>query len=152
TFEAEAPHQDWGARLEVRDERVNRVTEGDSLAVETDDDATSVWVAGRVAKQRGPARIEASLGAGRHGGVSGTQLAPSFSFRFAQNGWVSRTYVERVMAPVWTDLDSTQAPFLQSTWLGGFDLGHQATTTRARIGWIMGETHDRALVDPWPLQ
>jgi len=157
TFEAESPNRDWGARLEVRNEQVNRATEEppDSLGnhvAETDDDATSVWAAGRVSRQHGPARIEASLGAGRHGGVSGTQLAPSFSFRFAQGGWVSRTYVERVMAPVWTDLALQQTPFLQSTWLGGFDLGHQGTATRARIGWIMGETQNRALVDPFPLQ
>jgi hypothetical protein len=148
-FEAEAPSQTWGAHVEVRDEQVNRVTEG---LPETDADANSVWAAGRIAKQRGPARIEASLGAGRHGGVRRTELAPTFVFRFAQSGWVSRTYVERVLAPVWTDLAYQQSPFLQQTWLGGFDLGHIGTTTRARFGWIMGRTHDRALVDPYPLQ
>jgi hypothetical protein len=60
--------------------------------------------------------------------------------------------VERVLAPVWSDLAFGESPFLQQTWLGGIDLARVGARKSARIGWIMGRTHDRALVTPYPLE
>ena len=140
----------WGARVEVRDEWVTRFTPGFGA---TPWKAASAWVAGRAQGRRGPAWIQASLGAGRHGGVERTEFAPSLRLRFGERGVSSALHVERVLAPVWSDLANGEAPFLQNTWKGGIDLAWRGAPGRAAaLGWVMGHTRDRALVTRYPFE
>jgi hypothetical protein len=150
TAELRGPQDDWGARLEVRDAQVARVTE---IVGETRWEARSVWIAARAAQRRGPAGLRASLGMGRHDGVRRTELAPTLELEMGGPSLAGRAYVERIVAPVWSDLALGQEAFLQSTWLGGVGIrwrSPQAAT--ADLAWATGRTRDRAWVPRWPLE
>lgn len=139
----------WGARVEVREALIVRVSEG---LGEDERRATSLWVAARMDRRRGPAGLHAALGAGRHDAVKRTEVAPSLAFDFGEGSVTGRAYAGRVVAPVWADLGPGTAPFLQSTWLGGFKLGWRGSQANGEAGWVMGRTRDRAVVTRWPLE
>jgi len=140
----------WGVRVDVRDQWVTRVTSGETALPWT---ATSAWVAGRVGGHRGPASLEASLGAGRHDATARTEIAPSLAFRFGERAIQSAVHVERVVVPVWSDLAFGQTPFVQSTWKGGFDVAWRGGSgSQVGAGWMMGRTHDRALLTRFPFE
>jgi hypothetical protein len=139
----------WGARVEVREALITRVTDG---LGEDERRATSVWAAARMDRRRGPAGLHAALGVGRHDGVKRTEFAPSLAFDFGEGRVSGRAYAGRVVVPVWADLEPGAAPFLQSTWLGGFGLGWRGAAAAGAAGWAMGRTRDRAVVTRWPLE
>jgi hypothetical protein len=139
----------WGLRLEARDEWVTRVT---PFVGETPWTATSLWLAGRVRGSRGPARIEASLGAGRHDASDVTALAPALRMGFGERAWTATLHAERVVAPVWSDLAAGQDAFLQSTWKGGGELAWRDGRRQLAAGWVMGRTLDRALLARFPFE
>jgi hypothetical protein len=144
------PSQPWSARLAVLGARVARVTR-DSLPVAWR--GTSAWLALGGEGTRGPARFRATLGVGREGATRRTEFAPSLSFSFGEGPYGGRVFVERILAPVWSDLGAGQEAFLQATWLGGFDLtAGDRRGALARLGWRMGRTRDRAVVARFPLE
>ena len=140
----------WSARLDVRDAHVARVSE---LAPRRAWDGNSVWLALEAEARRHAATITAGLGVGRHRGLAGTEMAPSVAIAFAEAPFHARLFAERVLTPVWADLAAGEDAFLQRTWAGGFDLGvRDARRGGVRIGWLMGRTHDRAVVERLPLE
>ena len=140
----------WRARLGVRDARVTRMTDGLPRQAW---EATSVWVALEAEGQRNVAHFTTALGVGRHGGVGRTEFVPSAGIAFAEGPFDARLFFERVVVPVWSDLAPGQDAFLQDTWAGGFEIGLAAPKgSRGRIGWLMGRTRDRAIVERLPLE
>jgi hypothetical protein len=140
----------WAARLEWRDERVARVTQA---ATEQRWRSTSLWGAARGEQRLGGGWIEAALGAGRHDAVDRTELAPSLGYRHGWGTLDGAVVVSRVLAPVWSDLAPSQAPFLQSTWNAGLEAGWTGPQAgQARLHWTMGRTRDRAVVARLPLE
>lgn len=136
------------ARLEWRESQVVR-TGGDAARSR----ARAVWGALEWRQALGEGRLELTLGAGHHGGVGRTELAPSVVYRFAGGPFDGAVRLERAVVPVWSDLAPGQAPFLQSTWAGGFDVGATARDgSGARASLLMGRTRDRALVARLPLE
>jgi hypothetical protein len=140
----------WSARLDVRDAHVARVSE---LSGRQAWDATSAWLALGAELRGSASHVTAGLGIGRHGELEGTEVAPSLAIGFAEAPFEMRLFAERVVTPVWSDLAAGEEAFLQSTWAGGVDLGaHSPRRGGARIGWLLGRTHDRAVVERLPLE
>ena len=139
----------WGARVEVRDAWVTRVTEFEG---EDEWKALSVWAAARGSMGAGPWRFEGALGAGRHDAVGGTQVAPSGAVSFGRGAWRGRISLERVVAPVWSDLAAGEPAFLQSTIVGGIELAATQDARVARVGWKMGRTRGRAVAARLPFE
>jgi hypothetical protein len=137
-----------GLKLEVRDEWVTRVTTGGGEIPWT---ATSVWAAARGETRRGPARIESSVGAGKHD-AGGTTWAPSARIELGERAWLTALHGERVVVPVWSDLAPGVNPFLQSTWKGGAEVAWHDPHRRVSAGWMMGRTLDRALLSRFPFE
>lgn len=138
-----AAHARW-SRAEVR-----RATNGVSVAEGT---ADALWAAGRWRRSIGEGALMLELGLGRHEGVDRSELAPSASYEFTGAPFAGRVVIERVMAPVWTDLAAGQSPFLQSTWLGGLEVdGTWGANVHAGVRFLAGRTQDRALVGRHPL-
>ena len=105
-----------------------------------------------IAMPLGPGRVEAALGAGRHGAFDVLEPAPSLSYRIERSHWSVRTAVERAMWAVWTDLESGEAPFLQSTWAGVIDARVRGPEHALRGFVIAGRSRDRALVPRQPIE
>ena len=140
----------WSARLEARDARVAR-TEAATAA--RDWTSSAVWLVVGAEARRHAATLQARVGAGKDAGVGGTELAPSLTMTFHQAPLAARLFVERVLTSVWSDLAAGETAFLQSTWASGFDIGFaDSTRGAARLGWLMGRTHDRALIARLPLE
>ncbi len=140
----------WAAHLVVRDAHVARQRE---FADEARWKGLSAWLALRATRRRGPVRLEGALGAGRHGGVQRNEVAPSVALVFAEGPVDARVHLERMLAPVWSDLASGQSAFLQRTWAGGFEIGAATPGgSRGRASWLMGRTRERAIVSRLPLE
>ncbi|OGF12793.1 MAG: hypothetical protein A2W00_00765 [Candidatus Eisenbacteria bacterium RBG_16_71_46] len=116
--------------------------------------AQATMVQARLGLERpaGEGRLRVELAAGRDGGADRFELAPAATYRFRSGGYDGRILLARLLEPVWADLAAGQAPFLQSVWAGGFEIGgevsfpHRARAARARAGFLAGRARDRALV------
>ena len=135
-----------GLRLEWRDEWVTRVTTPGGEVPWT---ATSLWVAARGEGRRGPARIESSLGVGKHD-EGGTTWAPSARVELGERAWLAALHAERIVAPIWSDLAPGVESFLQTTWKGGVEVAWRDPHGGVSAGWMMGRTRDRALLSRFP--
>jgi len=135
-----------GLRVEARDEWVTRVT-----GSEIPWTAKSVWAAARGEGRRGPARIEASFGAGKHD-LGATTYAPSLRVEVGEREYVAALHGERVVVPVWSDLAPGVDAFLQSTWKGGAELAWRNPHGRLSAEWTMGRTENRALLSRYPFE
>ena len=115
--------------------------------------ARTLWVAGRLARPAGEGVLELGLGAGHHDAFSGWDFAPAAAYRFAGDPFYGRVVIERLLAPVWVDLRPGQAPFLQSTWVAGCELGvASAAGFAAEVGASFGSCRNRAVVRRLPLE
>jgi hypothetical protein len=111
------------------------------------------WGAARWERPFAEGWLEASLGIGRHGAFSGTKLAPSIAWRFRGAPWSGRMVLERLLTPIWADLAPGQSSFLQDTWVAGLEArGDAAGGGRARVSFLAGRSHDRALLTRLPLE
>src|SRR5437867_1636646 len=141
---------DVGLRAEWRELRSARRT-GDLPVF--DQRMSIVWGAGRLARPFGPGRVELALGGGRDDATGRASAAPSFAYRLGGPRLGARLSAARMLQPVWSDLAAGQAPFLQSTWAAGLELGAAAGgTARLRLTALAGSTTDRALVSRLPLE
>jgi hypothetical protein len=153
---AEAKHatdqQDWGVRLEWRRAHVAR-TEFEPPSEVFDQRASSVWGAARYERPIGEGRVLVELGAGHHSAFGGLDFAPAVSYRFHARSLAARIGFERVLDPVWSDLDPETEPFLQRTWAGVFEVdAGEREARRARATFLFGRTYDRAVVRRLPLE
>ena len=136
------------ARLEWSHERVTRIDTS-----RTGPDASALWAAVRGEGRLGDGRLELSVGAGQHQGVDRFEIAPSVAYAFVTPVFDGRLTVERVLAPVWTDLAPGQGAFLQSTWAAGLQIGARSPRLgAARLAWRMGRTRDRAVASRAPIE
>lgn len=144
------PHAtgEHAVRVSFRSAQVDRVTQG-SPDVHTSDDA--VWLAVREQRIVAGGRLVASLGGGRSRATDATGWAPSLSWTRRLSGFEVRGVGERIVTPVWSDLAPGTDPFLQSTWVGGVDLGRHGPGWSGTLGVRGGITDDRALVARDPL-
>ena len=136
------------ARLEWRRSLIRR--SGD-LPFSVSDDTW--WAAAAIDRRAGEGTLRCELGGGRSGALSRTMLAPRALYGFGVHGLEGRLSAGRRVVPVWSDLEVGQAPFLQSTWSGGFEvLARHVGGWAARAGLSLGVTRDRALLVRYPLE
>jgi len=112
-----------------------------------------VWGAGRFERPVGEGRVLLELGAGRHAALGGLDYAPAFSYRFHARSLGARIGFERLLDPVWSDLEPETGPFVQRTWAGVIEVDageHRAR--QVRVTFLFGRTRDRAVVWRLPLE
>ncbi len=120
---------------------------------EFDRGASALWVAAGLEQAAGDGALEFGLGAGHHDAFGGWDVAPSAAYRFASGSFRGRVRLERMLAPVWTDLGSGVDPFLQRTWVAGCEIGiAPAVGPRAGLEILFGTSQDRAIVARLPLE
>lgn len=137
-----AAHFEWSR------EKVTRID-----TTRTQLEAERFWGGVRGQRPLGDGRLELGVGAGRHEGVDRFEIAPTVAYAFTTPVFDGRLTVERVLAPVWTDLAPGQAAFLQSTWAAGLEIGGKSSRLgAARLAWRMGRTQDRAVVSRAPIE
>jgi hypothetical protein len=140
--------RDLALRAEWSESRVRR-TEGPAF----DRRAKTLWVAARLAQQAREGTLEVALGAGHHDALDRWDLAPSAAYRFDVAPFSGRVVLERLLAPVWSDLAPGVAPFLQSTWVAGCEVDASAgASLDARVAFLLGTSRDRAIVSRLPLE
>ncbi len=143
-----------GARIQFADIEVRRATPTDVpfYLNQTFDRRERTWwgsVACTTPALDGVLRME--LGAGRSRALGSTLVAPGASLAFGDSRLGGRLVAMRVVQPVWSDLFAGQAPFLQNTWAGGFELSSQGAL-RAQGSLLVGVTRDRAIWLRHPIQ
>lgn len=145
----EGARTSWRARLAWRRAQVFR-TLGDSVI--SDRKADVLWGVVGLERALGEGRIEAALGGGHHGGVDRTALAPALAYRFSGETFAGRIALERLLAPVWSDLAPGHSAFLQRTWAMALEVDGRWSKAAARISFLAGRTHSRALVTRQPIE
>lgn len=137
-----------GARLDWRQGAVRR----------SDDPTFDVrgntwWGAGAFQRRVMDGRLRLEVGGGRLGGLGRSAWAPRASYAFGAGAVQGQVFAARLITPVWTDLASGQAAFLQRTWAGGFELlARPASRVNAHTSLLIGLTRDRALLVRYPLE
>jgi hypothetical protein len=97
--------------------------------------------------------IDLAVGAGRHDAIGGWDVAPSAAYRFTSGDFRGRVVAERMLTPVWSDLAPGVNPFLQRTWVAGWDVHSEARgSVGGELGLLLGTTQDRAIVQRLPLE
>ena len=140
----------FSARLDARDARVARTEVGSN---ERDWQSKAMWLTVGAEAHGRTTVLHAQVGAGKDQGTNQTEVAPSIALHLGQRTLHTRLFTERILTSVWSDLAPGESPFLQSTWAGGFDIEWADSAGRdARLGWIMGRTRDRALIQRLPLE
>jgi hypothetical protein len=94
----------------------------------------------------------ADLGAGRDRATDVTVLVPRVEFRVEEPAFVGAVAVERLVAPVWSDLAPGTSAFLQDTWAGRFEAAFGPAGQRASALALLGRTRDRAILARLPLE
>ncbi len=137
----------WSVHAGWRLERVRRSTDGEPGL---ESRVTSWWLGTRWSS---PARegLELELSGGRHGGVDRLEIVPALRYRFAGGPFTGSLFARRSLAPVWSDLAPGGTAFLQKTWGGGAEVAAGGEPVRLGMSWMMGRTHDRALLSRVPL-
>ena len=140
----------WGVHAFARSQSVVRRTD---LLGETRWSSPAVWLSLESTQSRGAARLHTGLGVGRDRATGQTTLLPTASLAYRKKTFVARLHAGRYATPVWSDLASGQAPFLQRTIAAG---GEVAVERRGgwtvRGGWQMGHVTERAVVTRLPLE
>jgi hypothetical protein len=140
--------RDAGARLSWSETHVRR-----SERPEFDRRARALWAAVRLTQPAGDGVIDLAAGAGHHDVFGGWDFAPSAAYRFTGGSFRGRVVLERLVAPVWTDLRTGVDPFLQRTWVAGWELSTDASGGAAgHLGMLLGSSRDRAIVERRPLE
>jgi len=140
--------RDLALRLAWSESRVRR-SEGPAF----DRSAAALWMAARLAQAAGEGTFDLALGAGHHDALGGWDLAPSAAYRFAVPPFRGRVVLERLLAPVWSDLVPGSTPFLQRTWVAGCEVGASTgATLHAGLAFLFGTSRDRAIVARLPLE
>jgi hypothetical protein len=149
------------ARFEVADAEVRRLTpQGDPafnlLDQSFDRRERAWWSALGATTPVADGVLRADLGLGYSRALDRTLLAPGLGFAFGDARLGGRVLAMRVVRPVWSDLFAGQAPFLQNTWGGGFELRGAGAAARrswtASAGLLVGVTRDRAIWLRHPIQ
>jgi hypothetical protein len=140
--------RDLGARLEWSESKVRR-SQGPAFSRS----AGALWGAVRLTQPAGDGSLDLEVGAGRHDAIGAWDLAPSAAYRFWGAPFQGRVVLERLVTPVWTDLASGVGPFLQSTWVGGWEIGADSPGgLSGDLGMLFGTSRDRAIVERLPLE
>jgi len=136
------------ARLEWRDAIATRVTGGWNRESRVN---RLGWGSVRAERDLAGGRLTGSVGAGHDEASDRTEVAPSLSWRRDGLPFAARVGVGRLVDPVWSDLAAGVAPFMQSTWAVGSELGLEGSRGRLRALLVAGRTTDRALIERLPL-
>jgi hypothetical protein len=115
--------------------------------------ARSLWGAVRSVMPAAGGRLELAVGMGRHDAVKRVVAMPSAAFSVRRLGVDATLSVERMGAPVWTDLAPGVEPFLQRAWVAtvtGVTADSQAWHVRGSLRG--GRVYSRALADRLPLE
>jgi hypothetical protein len=140
--------RDLGVRLEWSDAKVRR-----TFGPEFSREAHALWGAVRLTQPAGDGALDLALGAGHHDVFGGWDLAPSAAYRFGVAPFHGRVVIERLLDPVWTDLRPGVAPFLQRTWVAGWEIEAQSEGgATGDLGVLLGSSRDRAIVERLPLE
>ena len=140
--------RDVGARLSWSECEVRR-----SERPEFARSARALWAAVRLTQPAGDGVIDLAAGAGHHDVFGGWDFAPSAAYRFTGGSFRGRVVLERMVAPVWTDLRTGVEPFLQRTWVAGWELGTDSPDGPVgHLGMLLGSSRDRAIVERLPLE
>jgi hypothetical protein len=140
--------RDAGARVSWSETRVRR-----SERPGFDRRAHALWAAVRLTQPAGDGMIDLAAGAGHHDVFGGWDWAPSAAYRFSGGSFRGRVVLERLLAPVWTDLRTGVEPFLQRTWVAGWELDTDASgSASGHLGMLLGSSRDRAIVERLPLE
>ena len=140
--------RDAGARVSWSETRVRR-----SERPGFDRRARALWTAVRLVQPAGDGVIDLAAGAGHHDVFGGWDWAPSAAYRFTGGSFRGRVVLERLLAPVWTDLRTGVEPFLQRTWVAGWELDTDAAgAASGHLGMLLGSSRDRAIVERLPLE
>jgi hypothetical protein len=140
--------QDLDVRLAWSNTKVRR-TFGPQFSRE----AQALWGAVRLTRPAGDGALDLALGAGHHEVFGGWDLAPSAVYRFGSAPIRGRVLIERMLAPTWTDLRPGVEPFLQRTWVAGWEIdAASAGGAVGDLGILLGSSRDRAIVERLPLE
>jgi hypothetical protein len=140
--------RDIGARLSWSETQVRRSERPEFARKER-----ALWAAIRLTRPAGDGAIDLAAGAGHHDVFGGWDFAPSAAYRFAGGSIRGRVVLERMLAPVWTDLRTGVEPFLQRTWVAGWEVGADSPGGPAgHLGMLFGSSRDRAIVERLPLE
>lgn len=148
-----------GERLEAAQlwARRGRVVRHYSDGERTAWDERALWVASRVERPWQWGTLELQLGGGwskaADGGGNRGQWAPGLAWRYTDDRARLRLFTERVVDPIWSDLSPSTQPFMQDTWVGGFQIGAGSIRRRWLEGALMlGRTANKATLVPYPLR
>jgi hypothetical protein len=140
----------WRIHAMARSQRIARTTD---FAPEQRWSSPAVWLGFEATRGTGRTRLHAGLGLGRDDATGETTVAPTASLTYRKSGFLARVHAGRYATPVWSDLASGQAPFLQRTLAAGVELGlERRPGFGVRGGWQMGHTTERAVVARLPLE
>jgi len=115
--------------------------------------ARSLWGAMRGVMPVAGGRLEVAVGLGRHDGVKRLEAVPSAAFSARRHGVDATVSLDRLVAPVWTDLAPGVEPFLQRAWVAtvkAATVDSQAWHVRGSLRG--GRVYSRALADRLPLE
>lgn len=155
-----------GLRLELRQAEVRRSEDFLSPTFDSRPAVSrkhrSVWLAARRALEFVGGTLDLQLGAGHSDapvrGEEAVSVAPSLDWH--RGGPVRmRVFAERLLTPVWSDLAALDdggaplAPWMQSAWLAGLELGAGSHSGRwLEVALSAADTRDRAHLQPWPVR
>ena len=117
----------------------------------------TLWLAATHTRPLRAGILALSLGLGRDPTMARAAdrnvVAPAVTWHLDQGSQRVRVFFERVVDPVWSDLDRDFAPFLQHTWTGGFgaDAGIGAPAS-ASLNLLAGRTANRATMFRNPIR
>ena len=139
----------WGRQGRV----VRRYSDGERVVW----NERALWLASRVERPWQSGTLELQLGGGWSDAAvrasERAQIAPGLAWRYADERVRLKLFTERVVDPIWSDLSASAQPFIQDTWVGGFQVGAGSTRRRWLDGaLLLGRTGNKATLVPFPLR
>jgi hypothetical protein len=138
-----------GAHATVWKSHVRRNSSGFE---DEDDRTTGWWTAVRGTRPWRGLAADAALGFGAQDATGGLVMAPSLGLAAGRGRITGQVRVERVVTPIWTDLEPGVDPFLQDTWTGAMTLAAGDSARHLRVTGRIGHTMHRAVADRLPLE
>jgi hypothetical protein len=111
------------------------------------------WGGVRLVRDLGDGKLRLDLGGGRNGGANRGAFAPSAWYGFDRRDGFGGVFVARKPNPVWSDLESGAAPFLEDRWVYGLEAGtRRAAGLSVRGELLLGRTRDGAVLARLPFE
>lgn len=117
----------------------------------------AIWAASRVERPWQWGTLELQLGGGWSDAAARSaeraQLAPGLAWRYRDQGVRLKLFAERMVDPIWSDLDPSVRAFVQDTWTGGLQVAAGEESRRWVEGaLLLGQTGNKATLGPYPLR